>query len=223
MSGLARRALTRPYAAVAVALVAFLASLLLMLVLPLETFRRWTSEEGFFEQASWIGYLAAGALCLLMARRDPRLYLPCSVVLLAMCARELDWHRRFTTDSFLKSRYFLKVQAPLAEKLIAGAVVLALTALVLYLVVRYWRPFLRALRARVPAAVTLATTVALLVVTKTADRLPGILRDDYGLRLPDALARLDMVLEEPMELAIPLLILLAIAQARAGASAARAT
>ena len=209
-----RRALTHPYAAAALVLALFVCSLSLMLLLPLDTFRQLTSEEGFFEQGSWIGYLVAGVACLLLVRREPRLYGPSAIVIFAMCARELDWHRRFTTDSLLKSRYYLKVQAPLVEKLLAGAVVLALTAVVVYLLVRYRRPFVAALRLRVPVAMTLATAALLLLFTKIADRLPGILKEDYAARLPDWAARLDMVLEEPMEFAVPLLFLLAIAQAR---------
>jgi hypothetical protein len=208
-----RRVLTHPYAAVLVAVALFLCSLALSLLLPVDAFHHLTSEEGFFEQGSWIGYLVAGAACLLLWRRNRGLYGPSAIVIFAMCARELDWHRRFTTDSVLKSRYYLKVHAPLLEKLLAGTVVLALTATVIYLLVRYRRAFVAALRARVPAAVTRATAGLLLLLTKMADRLPGILKRDYATRLPDWAANLDRVIEEPMEFGIPLLFLLAIAQA----------
>ncbi len=187
---------------------------LLMLLLPLDELKRWTSEEGLFEQGSWVVYFVVAAVCLFLMREDPRLYATSAVVVLAMAARELDLHRRFTTDSMLKSRYYLKVQAPLIEKLIAGAVVLALTAVVLYMLVRYLPLLLRRLRERSPAAITLATSFVVLVLTKIADRLPDLVRHDFGAVVPAWLLHLQAVFEEPLESTIPLLFLLAIVQAR---------
>lgn len=208
-----RRALTRPYAAV-VFTVLFALGCLLMLFLPLDELKHWTSEEGLFEQASWVVYFAVAATCLLLVRDDVRLYGTSAVVVLAMGARELDLHRRFTTDSMLKSRYYLKVQAPLIEKLLAGAVVLALTAVVLYMLVRYLPLLLRRLRERSPAAITLATSFVVLVLTKIADRLPDVMRHDFGAVVPAWLLHLQAVYEEPLESTLPLLFLLAIVQAR---------
>lgn len=187
---------------------------LLMLLLPLDELKRWTSEEGLFEQASWVLYFVVAAVCLFLIREDPRLYATSAVVVLAMGARELDLHRRFTTDSMLKSRYYLKVQAPLIEKLIAGAIVLALTAVVLYMLVRYLPLLLRRLRERSAAAITLATSFGVLVLTKIADRLPDLMRHDFGAVAPAWLLHLQAVFEEPLESTIPLLFLLAIVQAR---------
>ena len=208
-----RRTLTLPYAAV-VFTAAFALCCLLMLLLPLDVLKHWTSEEGLFEQASWVVYFVAGAICLFLMRDDARLYGTCAVVIFAMGGRELDLHRRFTTDSMLKSRYYLKVQAPLVEKLLAGAVVLALTAVVLYMLVRYLPLLLRRLRERSPAAITLATAFVVLVLTKMADRLPDVMRHDFGAVVPAWLLHLQAVFEEPLESTIPLLFLLAIAQAR---------
>jgi hypothetical protein len=211
-----RRALTRPYAAVAFTAL-FALACLLMLLLPLDELKRWTSEEGLFEQASWVVYFVVAAICLFLVRHDARLYATSAVVVLAMGARELDLHRRFTTDSILKSRYYLKVQAPLVEKLLAGAVVLALTAVVLYMLVRYLPLFLRRLRSRSPAAITLATSFLVLMLTKIADRLPDVMRHDFGAVVPGWLLHLQAVFEEPLESTIPLLFLLAIVQARLAA------
>lgn len=208
-----RRALTRPYAAV-VFTVLFALGCLLMLLLPLDELKHWTSEEGLFEQASWVVYFVVAATCLFLVRDDARLYGTSAVVVLAMGARELDLHRRFTTDSMLKSRYYLKVQAPLIEKLLAGAVVLALTAVVLYMLVRYLPLLLRRLRERSPAAITLATSFGVLVLTKIADRLPDVMRHDFGAVVPAWLLHLQAVFEEPLESTLPLLFLLAIVQAR---------
>ena len=207
------RVLTHPRAGAVIALAALLGSLLLLLV-PMDRLSDWTSEEGFFEQASWIGYLVAGAACLLMLRRCAALYVPAALVLFAMCARELDMHSRFTTDSMLKSRYYLKVKAPLMEKLLAGTVVLALAAVVIYLLMRYLPLLRRRLRERAPEAVSLGAAGIVLVCTKLVDRLPGILKHDYGIGLSELARHLAMALEEPMELMIPLLVLLALLQVR---------
>lgn len=207
------RVLTHPRAGAMIALAALLGSLLLLLV-PMDRLSDWTSEAGFFEEASWVGYLLAGAACLLMLRRCAALYVPCALVLFAMCARELDMHNRFTTDSVLKSRYYLKVKAPLTEKLLAGTVVLALAAVVAYLLLRYLPLFRQRLRERAPEAVTLGAAGIVLVFTKLVDRLPGILKHDYGIGLSEWARHLAMALEEPLELMIPLLVLLALVQVR---------
>ena len=73
---------------------------------------------------------------------------------------------------------------------------------------------LRRLRERSPAAITLATALVVLVLTKMADRLPDVMRHDFGAVVPAWLLHLQAVFEEPLESTIPLLFLLAIAQAR---------
>lgn len=132
-------------------------------------------------------------------------------------ARELDWHKAFTTDSVLKSNYYLKSAAPLTEKLIAGAVVLLIFALVIYYLACYLRPFLQGLLRRSPPAISIACTFVLLAFTKVVDRSVSVLEVDYGVRVPEWVERLQTALEEPLEFFIPILILLALYQTWASA------
>jgi hypothetical protein len=186
----------------------------LYLLVPPPTLRDWIKEDGFFEIGSAaIWFAAAAVLAALSAYRSPRaLFAASAVITFLFGARELDWHKAFTTDSLLKSNYYLKSSAPLAEKLIAGVVVLAIALVVGYVVVRYGMRFLKRLASLYPPALTLAHALVLLVLTKLIDRSVNVLKDDWQLAVPERLMHLQAAFEEPLEFFVPLIVLLAIWQ-----------
>jgi|HigsolmetaAR202D_1030399.scaffolds.fasta_scaffold06347_2 hypothetical protein len=209
--------LRSPYAAVVLSILAIIGCLAMLALVPYPTLLDWTREDAFFEMGSVVGYWLAMVIALLMARRDPKLFTLSAVLLFLFGARELDWHKAFTTDSVLKSNYYLKSAAPLTEKLIAGAVVLLIFALVIYYLACYLRPFLQGLLRRSPPAISIACTFVLLAFTKVVDRSVSVLEVDYGVRVPEWVERLQTALEEPLEFFIPILILLALYQTWASA------
>ena len=172
-------------------------------------------EGGLVENGTLFFYLLAAAVVLKMrppawSKRDIGAL---SIVLLALAAREADLHIALFGISILKTRFYsggtlwqiavaLAVLAPIA---VAAGWLLRRSH-------RVWRSALARRRWRGAARTALAFVVAI-VTAKTLDRLPAILLDTGLLHeLPYTWRYLMLSLEEIIELALPLLALLALAQ-----------
>jgi hypothetical protein len=207
--------LAKPGAGILISLMALAGCLLMFAFVPIEDLKNWTREDAFFEYGSIVGYWAAALLCLLQAYRgvSARFHASTALLLFLLGARELDWHKKFTTASILKLNYYFKMQVPAFERLIATAVVIFILIFTAYYIVRYVPPFLRNLRRREPSAITVCCALVALVFSKIMDRLVNILQDDYGLAVAEWLVKLQLSIEEPVEMLIPILIMVAMYQA----------
>lgn len=193
-----------------------MAALATWLALPPETVERVMGETGPVEQLTAATY-AVCAIAVWWARRrddDLRSVTAASIVMLAFCARELDWHRSFTGTSVLRLSWYAGPATP-AAKLVAAAAVLLFAAALLWLVARHARSVWQGWRERRPMAVTLLAFVATLVLAKTLDRSVGILVDDFGVDVPLVWKALRTAFEEWFELGLSMLVMLALWQHRA--------
>lgn len=119
-----------------VVLAAYVALLVwLGLTLPAARAESLFSEQGGFEKVSVVFWLGL-AVAVLVARpiRLPR-RIGMALVAAVLAAREADWHKKFTADSLFKTDYYQMTDVPATEKLLAGALVLLLLAVVLWLLV----------------------------------------------------------------------------------------
>ncbi|MFT3721384.1 hypothetical protein [Pseudorhodoferax sp.] len=172
-------------------------------------------EDGPVERATIWAYLAAVlALPMLrwpgMPRRDT---IAACVLLLALAAREADLHKAMFGISILKSRFYL--HGALDQILAALGVLLPIACAGLWLAVRHGRRWLGPpARWSAPVA-TVAVLVGTMVFAKVLDRTPETL-GQLHLRehLPQAALYVMLALEEILELALPVLALLAILQCR---------
>lgn len=123
--------------------------------------------------------------------------------------RELDYHTQFTTMGIMKTEYYISPKVPGTEKAIVAILVLIILCIAVHLVWIRWRSFLTALKAGDIAAVNLAMAIGFCVITKTLDNNSTSIRKVVVLFHNDPRTCLRIV-EETMELAIPLFILLAI-------------
>lgn len=186
---------------------------------PLQVQSDLFQKGGIVENGTLCFYLLAALMVLKMrppawSRRDVGALV---IVLLALAASEADLHVALFGISILKARFYsggtlwqiavaLAVLAPIA---LAAGWLLRRSH-------RVWRSALARRRWRAAAHTVLAFGVAV-VTAKALDRLPGLLLDAGLLReLPDAWRYLLLSLEETIELAVPLLTLLALAQLRLG-------
>lgn len=219
----------RPGLAVWLVLGVAMASAAIALIEPRSVVLRWMSEDGLVEQATAALYLMAAVLVWL--QRTPAMAVrwtaALSLVLVAFAARELDLHKAFTTESVLKVSFYLG-DAPLAAKMAALLVVLCVAAGLICVVRRWvslgWR---RCIARREAVATTLVTLVLAMLVAKMLDRSINVLAEDFHWIAPLWLQSLVLSIEETLELTLPLLALLAIAQNHrqagvAGASAIHA-
>lgn len=145
------------------------------------------SQEGrWIENMSVIFLFQAVALGIYAARKsgDKGWYLY-SYLALAAAWRELGGHKAFTSDSILKSRFYVTPEFPLWEKLLGAAFILSL----LYCIVQLLRKFIPSLKALWQGVVHVQAIYACLglyTVAKVLDgffrRFPSLshLRDDYG-------------------------------------------
>lgn len=125
---------------------------------------------------------------------------------LAFAAREADWHKLFTGESFLKNSFYRDAARPFEEKLVCGAIALFLVALVLYagLVIARFLFLQGGWRSRSGAWLMAGT--ALVVVGKLIDRLPAVLSVDYGIELGPLTKHYSAAFEEGLEMAHPLIL-----------------
>lgn len=191
----------------------------ILLLLPLPWLLSWQqmrwlfSEQGPFEVLSAVLWVVLGVFCLLSAKLGPRRLISCGLASFAAFARELDLHTAITGMSIFKSHYYLKTPAPIAQKLFVGALALAILALLIDVLVTG----LRALRQdglqqdwMCSALLGFVTTVA----TKGLDKVEAFTHDITGHHLPQIWGLVVAALEEGVEMSLPLLFIIALAQYR---------
>lgn len=118
----------------------------LWLFIPASTALQLNSEDGFIE-VSAASFLFLAALSSLYLFLKNRLYGwgVYSFFMFAAFARELDWHKDFTSMSVFKSRFYLSPDVPITEKFIGGIVICALLIATFFVgqkVKLFWRLFL---------------------------------------------------------------------------------
>lgn len=176
---------------------------------------RITHERGPVEGSTEILYFVV-AIGMWTWRRhtDPlTLWLALSAVLMAFGLREMDLHKALTGTSVLKVSFYLGA-APWHQKLAALAV-LSVVALALgHLLMRYSGVAWRACRQGHPAAITLASLLATLVISKVFDRSINILSEDFLVTVTPSVKALVSALEEILELGLPVLAGTALLQRR---------
>lgn len=193
-----------------------LAGLVTWLSFPPQQVEEVMGETGPVERLTAATYaLGAMAVWLLRDRRDDRRSsLAMSVVMLAFCARELDWHRIFTGKSVLKLSWYAG-PASAGAKLLALVVLLAIAAALLWLVRQHAKALWLGWRRREAVATTVVVFLVTLVVAKSLDRSVSLLVEDAGVAVPLRWVALRSALEEWLELALSVLLLLGLVQHRA--------
>ena len=156
------------------------------------------SEGGIIEMLTAIGFCVVAFVAAIIAWKEKRQIWGLFAFFMALAAaRELDLHKAFTSDSVLKSNFYLKSNAPWFEK--AGG---AMSILVLiYAVIRllpYAKRWVLNLWALQPAALSIFLAMGILATAKMLDafgRLFPFLTDMYANNRP-----LFGLIEETLEL-----------------------
>ena len=198
------------------ALVALLAAagLAAFLVLPEARVRSVFWEGGPVERLTEWLYVAGAVLVWFVpggARGDRALRLAFAVTMLAAAAREADWHKRWTGTSVLRVSYYYG-DAPATQRAVAAVVVVVALVAIGHLLRRAWRGWWPALRRGEHHAATVAVLFVTLLAGKLLDRSRAVLAESFGIVMAPGTASLVRVLEETLELSLPLLALLAVVQ-----------
>lgn len=182
------------------------------LLLPEATVQRWTAEDGPVENLTVFLYIvAAAALVAANAKLPKGLALVLAIAMLAFAARESNWHRDFTGTSMLRVSYYLG-SAPLAHKLASLGVLLPVLAAFAWLGWALVAHLRRHGPARTPANFAIATFLVVLVFSKAVDRSVALLVQDFGVAGAADWKTLQLAIEEPLEMMLPVIVLVALAQ-----------
>jgi hypothetical protein len=210
-----RGAAGSPFAALWVIGACALGALLVWWSMPPEVVERFMGETGPVERLTAASY-AACAIAIWWARvrgDDRRTTAAAAAVLLAFAARELDWHRTFTGTSVLRVSWY-GGPASLGAKVLAAGVLAAVLLALAWLLLRHGRAMWRGWRQRRPIAVTMLLFAATLLLAKSLDRSVAILVEDFGVPVSLSWKALRTAFEEWLELALSLLVALALWQRR---------
>jgi len=139
----------------------------------------------------------------------------------AIC-RELDWHKLLVTASGLpgatrgtpfKLRFLTNPNNPLADRLIVAACFALVIALCAGTLLYFLRRLLVGLFKFHPVCWSMGFFGGTVILIQIVDRLPAVLRNDFGVRISDSLHALTTTLEEGQELLLPIFVILAVIQA----------
>ncbi len=170
------------------------------------------SEAGPIEMGSVIAWLACSMfLILLYIKNIWKGGIAASVICFAFALRELDFQKKFTVMSIDKINFYIESKAPIIEKLIVGFIVLFLFYLTFHLIRKNYAVAWQGLKEKKITYITLAIATLLLPLSKILDRFPNRLKE-AGIYVSETTKQQASILEEVVELIIPLLILLLILQ-----------
>ena len=125
--------------------------------------------------------------------------------------RELDIHKAFTSEGITRPIYYTHGADPLAWRIVAGLILLTAILLACAFLVRLWRAR-DAVKAGAPHALTTLAAVVLLVLAKVLDSSVGQIEKVLGLTVARDIQDWMRVLEESTELAVAVLMLMAVVQ-----------
>lgn len=183
---------------------------LLINLLPQEMAAYLVRENGLVEMLTALGYIAgAGWLFLVAGRGQINDGASAGLVVVLLGLRELDFHARFTTMGVFKTRYYISPEVPGDEKLIVSLIMICILVIVARFLRRNFATFWDGLRQRDMSALSLGLAVGSGLLSKVLDSFSGPLRKLVAHVHNDPRTFL-RVIEETMELAIPIFILFAI-------------
>ena len=188
-----------------------LVTVVLGFALDYSTAQAWFSENHLVENLTLLAYFAAVGLLLLWPVAPGRFRYHTAFVVALGAMRELDLHNAFTSESFMKISYYVDGDDPAWARAISGVILLGLLAILIrYLA--YVRPLIAALKRGRPDAYSALAAILLLPFTKTLDSVSRMIHEHVGYDVSDDIRHWFYLFEEALELAIPLLIILAMAQ-----------
>jgi hypothetical protein len=187
-------------------------SLGIALALPADLVRIIVRENGVLENVQVIFYVLCAIISLVYFRR--KIWsngAPGAVILVFFALRELDFQKKFTNLSITRTKFYFSPDISLLAKIIGGAIVLLLIITLVIFVRRNAGVFFTALRSKERFAQCTLTAVILLPIAAMTDASIRYL-NDMGIDIGEQFHLIKAVTEEVLELAIPLLFLIALFQ-----------
>ncbi len=164
-------------------------------------------EGGVIETLSAWGYFLCALLILLVGKWSYiKRYDYFFMLVILFGLRELDFDQRFTTMGVLKSRFYLSNSVPLIEKLFGLLIIAILLYIFISIIKNHSKEFFCKIKQRSSVHIGVLLTSLLLVFTKTIDGIDRKLGNFNFVNKKQTSINFE-VLEEVLELGIPLLII----------------
>jgi len=163
-------------------------------------------EGGLIETLSVIGYFSCLLLFMLFARHVKG-YWSFAYLLLCMGLRELDLHHSFSKWSITSTKFWLNTEISISLKLIAAGILLLLISSAVNVIKKYYQNFILGLKLKEPTSICVCCGLIAGFLSKIADDSYKKIEElNIGPNFTDAV----WVLEECMELGIPIFFFIAI-------------
>ena len=199
-----------PFISVYIALLTSLTALACWYALPSADMLAFAEEGGMVERMTLVCYVAA-ILCVIFSGHWIKGTTKCAVVIMLayMCMREMDLHKSVSSESILKSRFWLGNHIPVTDKLLAILILLPIVWMLVHFIRNHAGTFFRELRNKEGHAITILVFFVVMVVSKCIDRSLNVLTELYGMHFTDSLVALQLAQEEFLECLLPILIIIA--------------
>ncbi len=199
-----------PFISVYIALLTSLTALACWCALPPADMLAFAEEGGMVERMTLICYVAAILFVIFSGHRIKGTTKCAVVIMLAyMCMREMDLHKSVSSESILKSRFWLGNHIPVTDKLLAILILLPIVWMLVHFIRNHAGTFFRELRNKEGHAITILVFFVVLAVSKCIDRSLNVLTELYGMHFTDCLVALQLSQEEFLECLLPVLIIVA--------------
>lgn len=134
-----------------------------------------SQEHGILEALSASLFACAGVFGVIRAvRLRTQLSFTFSLLMLMAAAREMDWHKAFTSDSILKTRFYLRAETPFYEKFV-GLVCIALLIYCVWQLIKHSPEFIRRVLQLCPYASSVFLGLGMICTAKLLDSMDRIL------------------------------------------------
>lgn len=167
----------------------------------------WIDEGGVIETLSVLGYF----LCtLLILSKGGWTYIKkynyFFILIILFGLRELDFDKRFTTIGMLKIKFYFSDNVPITEKLIGILVIVIISYIIVSIIKNHLKAFFYKVSQAYPVHVGALLTFFVVLFSKSIDGI-GRKLGDIGFFIKEQTSITFLVIEEVLELGIPLLII----------------
>ncbi len=196
---------------------------------PKEWIVRFIDNDGMsFVESATLGFFFLQLLCIWLippmapGRRRVFWQIDFSLITFIAVARQLDWHKAMvkvsnlpgaTTGTPFKMRFLTNPVNPLPDRLIVLFTFIVVIAVCATTLLAFAKPLFKGFFKRQPVCWSIAFLGGTTVLIQFFDRLPSIFRKKLHVQLSDPVRSLFSLLEEGLEVILPLLVILALCQA----------
>jgi len=202
-----KKNILKPIFPLVISIFAIVMTLILSFKFNIYQYPFWIKEDGIIESLSVFGYFVAAMLILVKGKWPyVKQYYYFFVLIIMFGLRELDFHKKFTTMGIFKSKFYLSSQVPILEKLIGLLIILFILHIIITIFKNHSQDFFSKIKSFSSIHIGALIIFLVLFFSKTLDGLSRKL-EMFNIVIEKQTSTYVEVIEEVLELGIPLLII----------------